>query len=135
MVAMKMGEKDRLDGPGVKPSRYHALQQLSVPLAIDRMSAGTRIDQRQLIAHLDGPGAKHERRMGVGKPGGAQRGLDLLDSDIFDHVLSQWNVTHPVEQREDFNVANLVLAEGLGGCLLSVSRTDKRDSLLIPNAA
>src|SRR5262245_5332117 len=135
VVAMKMGEQDRLDGLGIEPSLYHALQQLSVPLAIDRVSAGTRIDQRHLIAHLDGPGGEHERRMGVWKSGGAQRGLDLLDSDVFDHPLPQWNVMHPVEQREDFNVADLVPAEGSDGGLLSVSRTDKRDRFVDPKCS
>ena len=65
--------------------------------------------------------------MSVGKSRGAQRSLDLVDSDIPDHALAQRNVTHSVNQREDFNVPDLVLSERLRGGLLTVSRTDKPD--------
>ena len=73
---------------------------------------------------------KPQGRLIVGKTGSAQRGLDLFDADIPDHALPQRNVAHAVDQREDFNVADLVFAERLRDGLLSVSRVDKIDRLV-----
>ncbi|MER8768241.1 hypothetical protein NKJ36_05495 [Mesorhizobium sp. M0142] len=54
----------------------------------------------------------------------------MFDADIPDHTLPQRNVTHAINQREDFNVANLVFAERLSDGLLSASRVDKRDRIV-----
>src|SRR5258708_321962 len=94
------------------------------------MTARARVDQDHLIAQLERHDDKPQGRLIVGKTGSAQRGLDLFDADIPDHALSQRNVTHAINQREDFYVAYLVFAERLRDGLLSVSRPDKRDRLV-----
>src|SRR5258708_37933723 len=94
------------------------------------MTARARVDQDHLIAQLERHDDKPQGRLIVGKTGSAQRGLDLFDADIPDHALPQRNVTHAVNQRKDFNVADLVFAERLRDGLLSVSRVDKRDWLV-----
>src|SRR6185503_15518252 len=105
---MKMGEKDRLDGLGVESRGHHALRQPSVPLTINRMPAGAGVDQGEAITGFDGPSAEHELRMSVGKARGAQRGLDLLDGGVLDYAVAQRNLARPVNQGEDFDVADLV---------------------------
>ena len=83
-----------------------------------------------MIAQLERHYDKSQGRLIVGKTGTTQHGLDLFDADIPDHALPQRNVTHAIDQREDFNVADLVFAERLSDGLLSVSRADKRDRLV-----
>jgi hypothetical protein len=53
VVAVEMGDEDRLDGLGVKACRRHALEQPAVPLTINRMTARARVDQDHLIAQLE----------------------------------------------------------------------------------
>src|SRR5262245_16349522 len=130
VVAVKMGEKDRLDCLGVEPRCHHALRQLPVPRTIDRMSAGAGVDQRQAITGFDGPGREHELRMGVREASSAQRGLDLLDSGVLDHAVAQRNLARSVNQAEDFNVADLVFSERLRALLLSVGRADNGDAFV-----
>src|SRR5262245_57493497 len=50
VVAVEMGDKDRLDCLGVKTCRRHALEKSAVAVAIDWVSARARIDQDHLIA-------------------------------------------------------------------------------------
>src|SRR5262249_8278319 len=69
----------------------------------------------------------------VRKTSRPQRGLELFDGDIPDKALPQRNVTHAIKQRENFNVANRVFAEGLRGRWLSVGRADKPDRLVDSN--
>jgi hypothetical protein len=69
------------------------------------MTARTRVDQDHLIAQLERHDDKPQGRLIVGKTGATQHGLDLFDADIPDHALPQRNVTHTIDQREDFNVA------------------------------
>src|SRR5215471_14873061 len=130
VVAVKMGDEDRLDCLGLKTCRRHAREQPAVPAAIDRMIAGPRVDQNQLIAHLQRHHHKTQWRLIVRKTSRAQRGLELFDADIPDKALPQRNVTHAIKEREDFNVANRVFAEGWRGRRLSVGRADKRDRLV-----
>ena len=80
VVAVKMGEEDRVDRLGVKARRCHALQQPAVPLTINRMTARAGIDQHHLIAQLERHDDKQQGRLIVGKTGTAQRGLDLFDA-------------------------------------------------------
>jgi hypothetical protein len=96
------------------------------------MTAGARVDQDHLIAQLERHDDRPQGRLIVGKTGTAQRGLDLFDADIPDHALPQRHVPHAIDQGEDFNVADLVFAEGLRDGLLSVSHVDKRDRLAKP---
>ena len=93
------------------------------------MTARAGIDQDHLIAQLERHDDKPQGRLIVGKTGTTQRGLHLFDADIPDHALPQRNVTHAINQREDFNVADLIFAERWRDRLLSVSRVDKRDRL------
>ncbi|MBT1509795.1 hypothetical protein KIP88_04710 [Bradyrhizobium sp. SRL28] len=80
-----------------------------------------------MIAQLERHDDKPQRRLIFGKTGSAKRSLDLFDTDIPDHALPQRDLPHAIDQREDFNVADLVFAERLRDGLLSVSRVDKRD--------
>src|SRR5258705_361365 len=101
----------------------------AIPLTVNRMTARARIDQDHLIAQLERHDDKPHRRLIVGKTGSAQRDLDLFDADIPDHALPQRSITHAIDQREDFNVADLVFAEWLRDGLLGVSRVDKPNRL------
>src|SRR5262249_42330153 len=91
------------------------------------MTSRAGVDQNHLIAQLERHDDKSDRRLIFRKTRGAQRGLDLLNADIPDHALAQRDVTHAINQREDFNVADPVFAEGWRAGLLSVSCVDKCD--------
>jgi len=56
--------------------------------------------------------------MRIRKPRSTQRVLDSIGGDIPDHALAQRNVTHPINQREDLNVSDLVLSKGPRGGML-----------------
>jgi len=55
----------------------------------------------------------------------------LVEANIPDHA-AQRKFTYTIYQRKDFNVANLVFAEGLGHGLFSESRTDEGDRSVDP---